>query len=190
MIRAISRVLAGTAGAALIFAALSGAEIRRLDLTQMVTETDGAVFGKILGREVIRFDHPTAGNDLFYTHLTVEGRSLVDGTAQTVTVTYPGGFIDKDNGVHNSEAPSEDDVKTGNQVIVFYKWSANMGGDLAGNALFASHGGLFRTAQGGKGRVVLGRGDGYAIAKNVLLEQLDQDITKIHTEARRDKRQK
>ena len=190
MIRALSRVLAGTAGAALIFAALTGAEIRRLDLRSMVAETDGAVYGKILGREVIRFDHPEDGPDLFFTHLTVEGRSLVDGSAQTVTVTYPGGFIDEVNGVHNSEAPSEDDVKDGNQVVVFYQWSSNMGGDLAGNALFASHGGLFRTAKGGNGRVVLGRGDGYAVADNVLLEQLDRNITTIHEETRRDQRQK
>lgn len=182
MIRALTRVLAGTAGAALVFAALLGAEIRRLDLTTMVAETDGAVFGKILGREVIRFDHPEDGDDLFFTHLTVEGRSLVDGKEQTVTVTYPGGFIDAENGVHNSEAPSEDDVKDGNEVVVFYKWSANMGGDLAGNALFASHGGLFRTAKGSKGHVVLGRGDGYAVSKNVLLDQLDRDITRIHEE--------
>lgn len=191
MLRALTRVLAGTAGAALLFAALLGAEIQRLDLSTMVASTDDAVFGKILGREVIRFDHPEDGPDLFFTHLTVEGRSLVDGSAQTVTVTYPGGFIDEENGVHNSEAPSEDDVKDGNQVVVFYKWSPNMGGDLAGNALYASHGGLFRTAKGSKGRVVLGRGDGYAVATNVLLDQLDENITRLTQEQRRrDQRQK
>jgi len=161
-----------------------------MDLRSMVADTDGAVHGKILGSEVIRFDHPTDGVDLFFTHLTVKGRSLVDGTAQTVTVTYAGGFIDDKNGVHNSEAPSADDVKTGNEVVVFYKWSPNMGGDLAGNALYAAHGGLFRTANGGSGQVVLGRGDGYAISKNVLLEQLDLDITRIDNDVRRDQRQK
>ncbi|MCA8981827.1 MAG: hypothetical protein H6831_01530 [Planctomycetes bacterium] len=190
MIRALPRVLAGTAGAAMLLAAVLAAEIQRLDLSTMVAATDGAVYGKILGREVVRFDHPEDGQDLYFTHLSVEGRSLVDGSAQTVTVTYPGGFIDEVHGVHNSEAPAEDDVKTGNQVVVFYKWSANMGGDLAGNALYASHGGLFRTAQGGKGRVVLGRGDGYAVSKNVLLDELDRNITSIHEELRRDERQK
>ena len=40
--------------------------------------------------------------------------------------------------MHNSEAPSADDVRIGNRVVAFYKWIDNMGGDLAGNALYAS----------------------------------------------------
>ena len=160
-------------------AVLGSAQIERLNLEQMVAKTDDAVIGEITKSEVIRIDHPVDGPELYYTHLTVEGRSLESGQSKTVVVTFPGGFIDDEHGVWNSEAPSADDVKIGNQVVSFFKWSENMGGDLAGNALYASHGGIFRTAESRKGTVVLGRGDGYAIANNVQLNQLDSQITAI-----------
>jgi hypothetical protein len=88
--------------------------------------------------------------------------------------------MDDEHGVWNSEAPSSEDTKLGNQVVVFFKHCENMGGDLEADALYASHGGLFRTARGKNGLVVLGRGDGYAIAHNTLVESLDESITQIH----------
>jgi hypothetical protein len=160
-------------------AILGTAQIERLNLEQMVAKTDDAVIGEITKTEVIRIDHPVDGPELYYTHLTVKGRSLESGQSKTVVVTFPGGFIDDEHGVWNSEAPSADDIKVGNQVISFFKWSENMGGDLAANALYASHGGLFRTAESRNGTVVLGRGDGYAIAHNIKLNQLDSQITEI-----------
>ena len=41
-------------------------------------------------------------------------------------VTFQGGFIDEEHGVYNSEAPVADDVKIGNRVVAFYKWSATV----------------------------------------------------------------
>jgi hypothetical protein len=155
------------------------AQIESLTLEQMVAKTDNSVLGEITKKEVIRIDHPIDGPELYYTHLTVEGRSLVDGKQLTAVVTYPGGFIDAENGVWNSEAPSDEDAKIGNQVVVFYKHSENMGGDLEADALYASHGGLFRTANGRNGTVVLGRGEGYAVRDNTLLETLDERVTEI-----------
>jgi hypothetical protein len=160
-------------------AALSQAQIERLTLEQMVTKADDAVLGEITKREVIRIDHPVDGPELYFTHLTITGRSLVDGHSTTAVVTFPGGFIDSEQGVWNSEAPSEADTKPGNEVVAFYKWTANMGGDLEANALYASHGGLFRTAKGRKGTIVLGKGAGYAVEHNVLLSSLDEQITSI-----------
>jgi hypothetical protein len=99
-------------------------------------------------------------------------------------VTFPGGFVDEENGVHNSEAPSDDDIKIGNVVVAFYKWSDNMGGDVAANALYASHGGLYRTVDGPTGTVVLGRGEGYAIESNKSVEALATAIQSIVVEHR------
>jgi hypothetical protein len=155
------------------------AQIERLNLNQMVAKTDNAVVGEITKHEVIRIDHPVDGPELYYTHLTIKGESLVNGAQTTVKVTFPGGFIDAENGVWNSEAPSDADTKVGNQIVAFYRWSDNMGGDVEGNALYASHGGLFRTIAGRKGTVVQGRGEGYAIANNVKLTTLDAQITAI-----------
>ncbi len=176
------RIFVSIAIAVLATATWCTAEIVRRDLSSMVAVTDDAFLGTILGREVIRIDHETDGQALFFTHLTLEGRSLVDGEKGQVTVTYPGGFIDDETGVFNSEAPSEDDVKTGNQVVVFIKNTENMGGGLAAKALCGSHGGLFRTAQGKRDTIVLGRGDGYAIDTNTKLKDLDARVTKLFAE--------
>jgi hypothetical protein len=102
-------------------------------------------------------------------------------------VTFPGGFIDDEHGVWNSEAPSEDDQKVGNEVVVFYKWLDNMGGDLSGNALYASHGGIYRVVSGRGGDVVLGRGPGYSVPTNRTLSSLDGEITQISRAHKRGK---
>ena len=97
----------------------------------------------------------------------------------TVEVTYQGGFIDEENGVYNSEAPAADDVKIGNRVVAFYKWMDDMSGGVSANALMCAHGGLYRTATGPKGTMVLGRGQGYAISSNRSLETLDTQVRSL-----------
>lgn len=164
----------------------TSAQIERLNLEQMVAKSDDAILGEIVKSEVIRIDHPIDGPELYYTHLTVKGRSLVDGKAQTTVVTFAGGFVDSEHGVWNSEAPSTEDTKIGNEVVAFYAHTSNMGGGLAANALYAAHGGLYRTVEGRMGKVVLGRGDGYAIAENLKLPTLDERITSIQQASRRE----
>ena len=178
MQRPTSRLLGLAAGLAL-FAVLGSAQIERLDLGQMVQRTDSAVRGRIVATEVVRVDHPTDGPELFFTHLQVEGVSLRTGQPVTTTVTFPGGFITPDNGVHNSEAPGADEILVGNEVIVFSKWSDNMGGDVASNALYASHGGIYKVVKSRNGEVALGKGDGYAIAANVTVSDLKSQISKL-----------
>ena len=163
--------------AALLAVGVGSAQIERLDLPAMVAKTDNAVYAEITHKRVFRVDHPVDGPELYFTTLTLSGRSLRDGNALSVDVTFPGGFISETEGVHNSEAPSADDQKVGNRVVAFYKWTANMGGDVRGNALYASHGGLFRTLEGPKGvPMVLGRGDGYAVASNLRLDELETAV--------------
>lgn len=167
-------------GAAISAAAVFGtAQIERLDLTQMVQRADDAVLGTIVDRNVIRIDHPVDGPELYYTALTVEGRSLSSNLPTTVDVWFGGGFVSETEGVFNSEAPSMDDQKIGNQIVAFYKFEENMGGDLSGNALMGWHGGLFRTFESRNATIVQGRGDGYAIATNVRLDALDLQIKSL-----------
>jgi hypothetical protein len=162
-----------------LVAAVAQGQIERLTLDQMVQKTDDAVFGEITAREVIRIDDSIDGPELYFTHLTVEGESLRTGEATTVTVTFPGGFISETDGVWNSEAPSDDDVRLGNRVVVFEKHLANAGGGLECNFLYASHGGLYRTAEGPDGVVVLGRGAGYAIENNTSLVDLEKAVASL-----------
>ena len=160
-------------------ASLGLSQIERLDLAQMVAKTDNAVVGQIIDSKVFRVDDPVDGPELYFTTLTIQGRSLYDGQTITVPVTFAGGFISPDQGVFNSEAPSADDVKLRNEVVAFYRWTDNMGGNVAANALYAAHGGLYRVVPSRKGPVVLGRGEGYAIASNTTVPALTSAVAKL-----------
>ncbi|MBL8862439.1 MAG: hypothetical protein JNK02_10560 [Planctomycetes bacterium] len=164
-------------GAALAGVSVLGtAQIERLDLAQMVQRADDALLGKIVARNVIRIDHEVDGPELYFTSLTIEGRSLSTNEPRTVDVWFGGGFINETEGVFNSEAPSMDDQKIGNRVVAFYKFEDNMGGDLSGNALMTWHGGLYRTFESRGTTFVQGRGNGYAIPSNVRLSDLDAQV--------------
>jgi hypothetical protein len=161
-------------------ASIAVAQIERLDLAQMVSKSDNAVFGTITNKEVFRIDHPRDGVELYFTSLTIQGRSLRTGDPLTVDVAFAGGFVDDRHGVYNSKAPSADDTRIGNKVVVFYKWTDNMGGDLAANSIYAAHGGIYRTFETPKGAtVVQGRGEGYAVAANVELTALGQQVATL-----------
>ena len=168
-------IVLAAAGLALC-AAIGSAQIEHLDLGQMVQRTDSAVRGKIVASEVIRIDHPTDGPELYFTHLTVEGTSLYTGEAATTVVTFPGGFITPEQGVHNSEAPTADETALGREVIVFSKHTQNMGGDLEANALYASHGGIYQVVEARGKEVALGKGEGYAISANIAVSDLKSKI--------------
>jgi hypothetical protein len=168
---------AGLAVLAIAFCAAAPAQIRRLSLEEMVELADSAIVGTIVNTEVFRVDDPVDGPELYYTTLTIEGQSLVDGTPLTVQVTFNGGLINETEGVYNSEAPAKDDVLIGNTVTAFYRWQDNMGGGVAANALSASHGGLYRVLAG---TFVLGRGEGYAIANNITVENLSASLDGLY----------
>jgi hypothetical protein len=157
---------------------LAVAQIERLDLPTMVSKTDGTVYGSIVGKEVAKIVSPDPdGPVLYFTRITVDGTSLKTGQPTTVDMWFGGGFVSETEGVHNSEAPAADDVAIGNHVVAFYKWEDNMGNGLQGNALYAWHGGLYRTFTNRSGDVIVqGRGDGYAVATNVKLSDLDDQI--------------
>ncbi len=159
--------------------ALGTAMIERLDLSQMVKKTDNAVFGTIVARNVVRIDHPVDGPELYFTTVTIEGRSLENDKPVTIDVSHMGGWIDETHGSFVSEAPSADDTKVGNKVVCFYKHVENMGGDFAGNVIYTWHGGIYRTFDRKGDTVVQGRGDGYAIQGNVTLLDLQSQIAKI-----------
>ncbi len=176
--KALSLSLIG-AVAILAIGTLGHAQIERLTLDSMVQKTDDTLFAEITNKEVIRIDDEKDGPQLYFTHLTLQGESLESGEPATITVTFPGGFISDEDGVWNSEAPSDDDIKIGNHVVAFYKHLDNAGGGLECNFLYASHGGLYRTVESPAGTIVLGRGHGYAIDNNVSLEDLGKAVTSL-----------
>lgn len=169
----------------LALASAALASIERLDLRGMLERADNAVFGEIVGKRVSAVPVFDGAEELYFTTLTVKGASILNGEEITVEVSYPGGFVSPDRGVYDSEAPRADDVKVGRRVVVFYKWSDNMGGGFASNALYASHGGIFRTFVSAKGRVVVqGRGTGYAVSQNRTLDDLEANARKLRPRRR------
>lgn len=166
-------------GAAALFtlSAVGFAQIERLSLSQMVQRTDDGIVGRIVDREVFRVDHPVDGPELYYTSITIQGHGLKNDDEKEIVITFPGGWIDRENGVDNSEAPTADETRIGREIIAFHKWSDNMGGDVAANVLYASHGGLYTTFQNREGKMVVqGRGPGYAIESNMAASTLRQQV--------------
>lgn len=176
--------LAAVAVGALAGAAL--AQIVRLDLPQMVAATDDAVLGTIRASKVFRTDGNGQGQvrELYFTTLTIEGRSLSSDQPLIVDVTFPGGILSPKEGSYNSEAPAAADVQVGNRVVAFFKHVDDLGNGLSTNALYASHGGLYRVFSARGEDVVQGRGDGYAISRNWRLSELDQEITRLAEQLR------
>ncbi|MFT5285034.1 MAG: hypothetical protein ACI8TQ_001195 [Planctomycetota bacterium] len=150
------------------------AQVKALSLTELTTFADNAVIGTVVASRVIDLGNERDGYELYYTVFTVEGDSIYNGRKTSVDVVARGGWIDKDRGIGcwNSEAPHATEIAVGKQVVAYYKWVDNIGRGTGANILYASHGSLFRTAKGPNGLVVLGRGDGYAINKNMKLSSL------------------
>ena len=57
------------------FATPAAAQVKAMDLPEMVSVADQAVHGRILSKRVARIDAPD-GRTLYYTTMTVEGRLL------------------------------------------------------------------------------------------------------------------
>lgn len=168
--------------AAGVLGAVPHAQIKSLTLPEMVAIADGAVYGEILRARVFRVDSATDGPELYFTALTIQGRSLNDERSLTLDVTFRGGFVSPTEGVFNSEAPAADDVAPGKRVVAFYRWCDDLGGGVRAHALVAAHGGLYRTVDGPRGTAVLGRGTGYAVGANVRLDELGAAVHRLAAE--------
>ena len=181
----MKRLLPAALGTAAL-ASLAFAQVRNLTLYEMIEETDRAVFGEIVASSVHRIPSGIEEGDfLYYTRLTIEGRTLAEKAPITAEVCFPGGFFNEEEGHWHSESPTADEVKVGTQIVAFYKWFEGLGGRQPANWLFANHGGVFRTVTGPDGRVVLGRGQGYAVSRNLKLTDLDGSVERIQRDIAR-----
>ena len=162
--------------------ALTTAQIRQLSLYDMVEQSDRSLYGEIVSNTVHRVPGGEEDEFLYYTRLVVQGETLQGEDPITVEVCFPGGFLNEEEGYWHSESPTADEVKVGNRIVAFYKWFDGLGGRQAANWLYANHGGVYRTVDGPQGRVVLGRGQGYAVSRNLKLADLKVSARSIQRE--------
>ncbi len=168
------RLLAAT-GALLMLARGGSACIEELDLAKMVAKTDVAVSGVVTGVRTVRYVPP--GDDrLIYTLVTVEGTDLYTGRPRTIEAAFLGGTYQGDSMMVTSmPAPSEYEV--GKQVVVFSGPVEGWGPEVD-RCIYAAMGGIFRVIDTRRGPVVLGKGEGFAVSENVLLSDLQVQITR------------
>jgi len=160
-------LLAGAASLALV--QVGRACIEELDLPQMVAKTDTAVRGTITDVRTVRFVPP--GDDrLIYTLITVEGTDLYTGQPRILEAAFLGGTYQGDSMMVTS-MPTPDEYRLGNDVVVFSAPVEGWGPEVD-RCVYASMGGIFRVIDGRKGAVVLGKGEGFAVQNNVLIETL------------------
>ena len=110
------------------------------------------------------------GSPAAYTNLLVKGESLYTGKAETVTASFVGGFLAGQR-IFSAEEPTASETQVGRKVVVFTSpWPSK--GNAPPRCLVAQHAGIFTVQPGPQGDVVLGKGEGFAIERNVLLQNL------------------
>lgn len=170
--------LVGAALACAVASTLAVASIRSLTLEEMLVQVDNAVVGEIVDSHVFRADDPVHGT-MYFTTITVDGTSLVDGAPLEVGVTFLGGWIDENEGTTTSVTPDPNEVAVGKRVVAFYAYTDDMGYGVAANQMIASHGGVFPLVQRRSKVLALGKGQGFAIDQNVELAKLRTRVDKI-----------
>ncbi len=151
----------------------SRASIEPLSLEKMLEYADGCVVGKITSRKGFLKKTDSLGTIVF-TRLTIEGREITSGEKTKVDVWYLGGTA---NGVSMqvSNQPPDRETTPGTRVVVFYYFEKAFGC----NIMVAQLGGIFRIQKGRAGDVVIGKGPGAAIPRNILLSALERDIHSV-----------
>lgn len=166
-------LIAGVASLALV--QVGRACIEELTLAQMVAKTDAAVRGTITDVRTVRFTPP--GDDrLIFTILTVEGTDIYTGQARTLNAAFLGGTYQGESMMVTSmPAPSE--YRLGNQVLVFSGPVEGWGPEID-RCVYASMGGIYREIASKQGPIFLGKGEGFALDRNVRLADLQLAVAK------------
>ncbi len=162
---------------------LATASIVHLTLREMLERTDSGVIGTVLEKNV--WTGPLEGFEVDpdFTTVKIQGEDLIRGGQVIHEITYLGS--DK-NPV--SEMPAESETRVGTSGLFFsVAVKSAWGGRTGLHSLMAAQGGVFRVESGPKGDVVIGKGEGFAVEKNVLASDLRKQVAAELAEIRRTK---
>ena len=160
---ALAGLLAGGAAAA----------VKAFSLQEMAKTAEGCVAGRITAREGFLLQTKELGT-LYMTRLTIQGRDLFTGAPATVEVCYFGGTV-KGVTIRCSTQPPDRETAPGTRVVAFHRFEKTFGIRM----LVAQFGGIYRIERGAKGDVVLGKGAGMAVARNMLLSELEAALKAV-----------
>ena len=158
------------------------ASIEPLTLEKMLSYSDGCIVGKITSKKGYLANIPTLGQ-IVITKLTIEGKEILTGKKKSVEVAYLGGSADGVS-IQVSNQPPDRETTPGNKVLVFYYYDKVFNA----NMIIAQLGGIFMIQKGPLGDVVIGKGVGSAVPRNILLNNLENKIKAIKPAKREEKK--
>ncbi|MBC8403839.1 MAG: hypothetical protein H8E15_01330 [Planctomycetes bacterium] len=149
--------------------------IEALDLNKMVSKTDACIRGTVTSVHTGTATVNDTTEPRIFTFVTIEGENLYTGKPETMEMAFMGGTH---QGVSQTftTMPAAADYRVGNKVVAFS--SKVEGWGTVDRCLFAGYGGIYREIATPKGDVVLGRGQDFAIEKNMKISDLKVGISK------------
>ncbi len=151
----------------------SDACVEALTLSQMVQKTDAAVLGTITDVHSVLFV-PDGEGRMIYTVVTIQGEDLYTGLPRTIDAAFVGG-THKGESMLVTSMPAPSEYRIGNEVLIFSGKVEGWGPEID-RCVYASMGGIFRTVDTRKGLVLLGKGKGTAVERNIRLSDLRTGI--------------
>lgn len=160
--------------AAAVLAVPVGAAIKAMNLAELMSITDDAVYGTIVEKSSVRLDLPWDG--AIYTKLVVEGESLRTGETGLFEMVFLGSHDRADDFVV-SEMPTLKDSRLGGKTVVLFEKAKQ---DLLGLNVVHSLANLYRVEEGFGQPVVIGKGEGFAFAQNTTLADVRVHVRDTH----------
>ncbi|RKY19280.1 MAG: hypothetical protein DRQ55_11030 [Planctomycetota bacterium] len=151
-----------------------GAAIKAMNLGELMSITDDAVYGTIVKTESIRLDAPWP--NAVYTQITVQGESLRSGESGRFELVFHGSHDRADDYVI-SEMPALQDVRLGGETVVFFEANVE---DVFGKNVVHNWGNLYRVERVFGAPVVLGKGEGSAFELNAGLQEVRTRVSSAH----------
>ena len=136
-------------------------------LNELVRVSDNAVWGRVIARREVLSEGEEAQR---FTILEVEGESIFNGRPIRVELTLP---------------PSKTLPAIGDELVAFYRWTADLEAGIDGNQLSDGANALYASKRDAQGRaIVCGAGNGKALERDELLDFFGRRVAILFRDSR------
>jgi len=154
----------------------AGAAIKAMTLAEAMELNSDVVHARIVSKTTVKTDLPLEG--MVYTHMLVEGESLITGEKVSRELVFLGSHDPRDN-YGSSEMPTMQDTRVGSDAVILY--SHDESGAKPVDRVF-DYSSVYRVETAFGSPVVIGKGEGFAFAENVPLADARARVLKAHAE--------